>query len=143
MVGRFVLRNVMKWLSPRVYKYFLKQGPYGKVIEYQKHFGNISQLRAKWVHYWREKKLDFVICPGFGCQAFPHGKSERLGLTAGYTLVWNVLDMTVCAMPVTLVREDEQNYPSKFNDMLAKEIKEVARGSEGMPAGVQVVAMPY
>lgn len=66
--------------------------------------GQISTLRGKWIQYWREKKLDFVIICGFGCQAFQHGKSEQLGLAAAYTFIWNVLDMAVCAMPVTLVK---------------------------------------
>lgn len=56
--------------------------------------------------YWRDLHLDFIICPGFACQAMPHGKSEKLGLASAYVFLWNVLDMVVGSMPVTVVGED-------------------------------------
>ena len=49
-------------------------------------------------------RLDLVICPGFGCQAFPHTKSDLLSVAAAYTFIWNVLDMPVGSVPITCVR---------------------------------------
>jgi len=44
--------------------------------------------------------------PGFGSQATTHAFSEKMGLTAAYTFIWNVLGMTVGSMPITLCKED-------------------------------------
>ncbi len=41
-------------------------------MEYQSHVGEIDSIRGKWMDYWKLEKLDFVIAPGFGCQAFLH-----------------------------------------------------------------------
>ena len=49
-------------------------------------------------------RLDLVICPAFGCQAFPHTKSDLLSVAAAYTFIWNVLDMPVGSVPITCVR---------------------------------------
>lgn len=112
-------------------------------MEYQHHLGYINELKGLWVDYWRKNKFDFVICPGFGSQAFPHGKSEKISLAAAYTFIWNVLDMTVGAMPVTVVREDELKYETATEDMITGELRAVAEQSLGLPAGIQVVGLPY
>ena len=46
-------------------------------------------------------------------------------------------------MPITVVRNDEQNYESKYNDMITNVIKENAKGSAGLPISIQVVGLPY
>jgi hypothetical protein len=45
--------------------------------------------------------------PGFGSQATLHGYSEKATLAAAYTFIWNVLGMTVGAMPVTICKKEE------------------------------------
>lgn len=92
--------------------------------------------------YWKSQRLDIVISPGFGCQAFPHGKSDVLSVAAAYTFIWNFLDMPVGSLPITCVRQDEQNYNSKYNDIITKELKNVAKNSQGLPVGVQIVGAP-
>lgn len=59
--------------------------------------------RENWIKYWRKQDIDFVITPSFGCQAVPHGKSEKTSLAAAYSFIWNILDMSVGTMPVTTV----------------------------------------
>jgi len=103
---------------PRSHFYFFDKKIYSETIDYQKHIGEICNLRTKWIKYWKDNKLDFVITPGAGCQAFPHGKSELLGLVCAYTFIWNILDHAVGSMPITTVRENEQVYQSRINDMI-------------------------
>ena len=103
---RFLLSWPLRKFQPRPYLYFFERKPFDSVIDYQHHLGHITELKTNWVRYWKQNKLDFVICPGFGSQAFPHGKSEKLGLTGAYTFIWNVLDMVSGAMPVTVVQEN-------------------------------------
>lgn len=74
--------------------------------EYQRMRGRVSELRLEWVNYWRDNKLDFVVCPGFGMEAPNHGMSNDGSLLAAYTFIWNILAMPVATTPVTVVRED-------------------------------------
>lgn len=75
-------------------------------MSYQTHMGEINALKSEWMSYWKQNRLDFTICPGFGCQAFPHGKSEKLGMAGFYTLIWNLLDMATGSMPITVVKDN-------------------------------------
>ena len=47
------------------------------------------------------------------------------------------------AMPITVVKEDEQHYESAHNDGLTQALKRTAEGSAGLPVGIQVVGMPF
>lgn len=51
--------------------------------------------------------------------------------------------MVAGAMPVTVVKEDEQEYVSRFNDAFTLETKKITEGSKGLPVGVQVIGLPY
>ena len=108
---------------PRLHYYLFEKGGVLSAFKYQNHIGLIQNYKLDWVKYWRENQLDFVICPGFGCQALLHGKSEKTSLVIAYTLIWNVLDFVACSLPVTVVRPDEQKYESAFDDMLTTELQ--------------------
>lgn len=62
---------------------------------------------------------------------------------AAYTLVWNMLAMTSCSLPVTITREDEQYYDSYWEDDLTKAIRRTVSTAVGLPVSVQVVGMPF
>jgi hypothetical protein len=51
--------------------------------------------------------------------------------------------MTVCSVPITVVREDEQYYESRWKDEFTKAIKQSARDSQGLPVGVQIIGLPF
>ena len=51
--------------------------------------------------------------------------------------------MPAGALPVTIVREDEQHYESVHNDLITRKLRMNARGSAGLPVGVMVIVMPY
>ena len=70
-----------------------------------------------------------MIAPGFGCQALKHGMSEHTALAAAYTFVWNVLDMTTGAMPITRVQANEQVYESVYKDLHTSGMIENAKDS--------------
>lgn len=102
--NRIIIQTMTKIWTPRIYFYFFEKGFYSKVIEYQRHIGQIQELKNKWIKYWKQKELDFVIAPGVGCQAFQHGKSENVTMACFYTLIWNPLDVAVGTLPVTVVQ---------------------------------------
>ena len=61
------------------------------VYEYFLHVSRIRELRKKMIKYWKENKLDFIICAGFACPANRHGTSTKITLAAAYTYIWNLL----------------------------------------------------
>lgn len=73
----------------------------------------------------------------------PHGLSAKASILAAYTFTWNVLDLPVGAMPITLSREDETHYESAHNDQITEGIKEIMVGASNLPVGIQIVAMPF
>ena len=111
--------------------------------EYLNHAGKVNDFRQEFAKYWREQKLDLMVAAGFGSQACLHGYSETTSLAAAYTFMWNVLGMTVGAMPITLAREEEEVYESKHNDEIKTKLNETGKGSAGMPVGIQVVGLPF
>jgi Asp-tRNA(Asn)/Glu-tRNA(Gln) amidotransferase A subunit family amidase len=64
-------------------------------------------------------------------------------LLFSYTCIWNVLGMTAGSIPITIVREDEQYYNSKYNDDISDAIKSSVKDSAGLPNGIQVIGLPY
>lgn len=142
-VNRFILSAIAKLTMPRVYFYGCQKKPFKSVLQYQTHVGKFRGYRMNWIDYWRQKDLDFVIAPGYGCHAFQHERSQNSFLACAYTYVWNSLDMVAGAMPVTVVKEDEQEYVSRFNDAFTLETKKITEGSKGLPVGVQVIGLPY
>lgn len=81
--------------------------------------------------------------PGFATAATFHKGSVEGSLLASYTFIWNVLGMCVCSVPVTVVREEEQYYETKYNDEISDLIKRNVVNSAGLPVGVQVIGMPF
>lgn len=63
-------------------------------------------------------------------------------LCVAYTFVWNLLNMPVGSLPITVVKEDEQYYESTYNDLLTRACRQTAAGSAGLPVGVAVIGKP-
>lgn len=111
--------------------------------EYLRVVGRVKKIKEEWINFWREQKLDFVVCPGFGMEAPNHAMSSDGALLAAYTFIWNLLALPVSSTPVTVVRQDEQRYESKWDDDITKAVKKSVVDSEGLPVNIQVVGMPY
>jgi Asp-tRNA(Asn)/Glu-tRNA(Gln) amidotransferase A subunit family amidase len=84
-----------------------------------------------------------VVTPGFGSQSQLHGFGKFCFVSAAYTFIWNVLEMAVGALPVTVVRENEQTYDTVHNDFVSTRLIGNASKSAGLPVGVQIVGLPY
>ena len=51
--------------------------------------------------------------------------------------------MTAGSLPVTTVRENEQEYESEFDDLCTTHLKKNCENSRGLPVGVQVLGLPF
>ncbi|KZT66478.1 general amidase [Daedalea quercina L-15889] len=75
--------------------------------ELWQHHKTRTEMRKKYLDHWEStapgtgtgRPVDAIICPGAASAAPPHGKNAYLN----YTRVWNVLDRTTSAFPVTRV----------------------------------------
>nr|XP_026691817.1 fatty-acid amide hydrolase 1-like [Ciona intestinalis] len=98
-------------------------------------------------HYtalWLNLNLDAMICPAFPVVACPKGGISNVSAMASHTALYNMLNYPAGVVPVTKVNqkdiEDLENYKGHYQDEWDQHIKEVTKGSIGMPVGVQCVA---
>lgn len=89
------------------------------------------------------QNIEYIISPGFGTPALKHHTSGDLILAAVYTVIYNFMGMPAGTLPVTKITKEEQFYESQHKDMITDLAKECLKDSEGLPVGVQVVAMPW
>ena len=66
-----------------------------------------------------------------------------MGMMLEYMFLWNVLHWPSGSLPITKVQEDEQDFDDAHKDAWTKLLSETAKGSAGLPIGVQVVAHSY
>ena len=102
-------------------------------------------LRDRFLAAWRAERLDLVLSVGFGVSAFRHGESENLHPGAAACFLANVFAFPAGAVPVSHVREGEQQYacPRAQRDLFAQAAVSSTLGSAGLPVGVQVMAPPF
>jgi hypothetical protein len=118
-------------------------------------------FRERWDGVWRAHKLDVLLSPGGGLPAPTHGAFAKIPLQVIYTTVFNLLDYTAGAVPVTVVLPGEDGVyegadgGSPAHPVLdapgsgplavllsSRSIDSAAReemvGAAGLPVGVQV-----
>ncbi|KAF8815942.1 amidase signature enzyme [Phlegmacium glaucopus] len=113
-----------------------------------------SQLYARdlyregWHRKWTEEGLDFVLAVPHSFPVLENGTSEQTTLTsAGYALLFNLLDYTAGVLPVTFVEKTVDDLPQDFiHSEVYKSYNAVARTAysvynvekmHGLPLGVQ------
>lgn len=59
--------------------------------------------------------------------------------------MYNILNYPAGVVPVTVTRSDECEYqvPKEERDILSRLVGKAVTGSEGLPVGVQVAALPW
>lgn len=93
--------------------------------------------------WWKSLGLDHIITAGFGCQPNLNEMTGDIFATVMYTHIWNTLNMPSGALPITIVREDEQYYESAHNDLITRRLRQTAQGSAGLPVGILVIGQPF
>lgn len=90
------------------------------------------------------QKAGVEVALAFGLPPAPkHDSTENSFYPMFYTNVWNFLNLPTGALPVTLVREDEQFFESEIGDKIDLEMEHCMKDSKGMPLGVQLVGLPW
>ncbi|KHJ96894.1 Amidase [Oesophagostomum dentatum] len=108
-----------------------------------------DEYREKFIDYWKELRIDGLICPTLPVPAVQHQYLAKMLTVAVYTALYNLLDFPAGVVPAGNVsaQDDEDllndsKFPIGYNPVL-KTIREAAANSEGMPLSVQVVTLPY
>jgi fatty acid amide hydrolase len=100
-----------------------------------------NRLYRKILTMMNSAEIDAIVMPGYPTVA-PQLYNSNL-THACYLLVFNFLKMPAGICPVTKVRADEQFYESVHKDPITKKLKEIMKGSEGMPLGVQIAGRSF
>ncbi|KAI0777764.1 amidase signature enzyme [Trametes elegans] len=112
--------------------------------------------RAAWHEAWHRQGLDLLLTAPHALPAIskdPKASQQATLVSANYAFLYNVLDCTAGAMPVTYVDQERDGHPPDFhNDPAYVHMNDVARGvhdlydadaMHGMPVGVQVIGGRY
>lgn len=101
-------------------------------------------LRERMRSFWRDQNgrlLDAVVMPVSSLPALRHGSADRLILAAAPCLLANLFDLPAGTVPVTVVRPGETAGRTSSRDPVLRLAADSDAGSEGLPVGVQVVAL--
>ncbi len=144
------LRHVLAFLTARIwpiYSMYLRTVP-RNTSELRKVYEEILDYRGEFLEHWRSGGIDALICPANASVAVPHSFVQHTWSSLSYTFLYNLLDYPAGVVPVTKVTAaDEEatrrSYPRVLNDE-NRWIKEAnSTGSQGLPVGVQCVALPF
>jgi fatty acid amide hydrolase len=64
-------------------------------------------------------------------------------IMCAYLFMFNGLNMPAGVCSVTKVKKEEEVYESQHDDYITNKLKEIMKGSEGLPVGVQVVSRAF
>jgi len=95
---------------------------------------------------WEDSHLDVVICPAFAMPACPPSYCSRILPAASYTCVYNLVGCPAGIVPVTKETAEDQSRLSSYpvsSDLLHRVARNVTKGAEGCPIGVQVVGRHF
>ena len=99
---------------------------------------SLGQLLESWR---RRHGLDAAVFPVSALPALKHGTAARLILAAFPCLLASLFDLPAASVPVTRVRASETTSRAVSLDPVLRAAAATDAGSEGLPVGVQVVAL--
>ena len=99
---------------------------------------SLGQLLESWR---RRHGLDAAVFPVSALPALKHGTAARLILAAFPCLLASLFDLPAASVPVTRVRASETTSRAGSLDPVLRAAAATDAGSEGLPVGVQVVAL--
>ena len=109
----------------------------------EKGFKELVSKREQFIKHMQNiaEKFDAIICPVSALPALQHGTAARLVVAASPCLLANLVDLPAGVVPVTRVREDEQNGVAFSVDRVLRTAIQTDKGSVGLPIGVQIIGL--
>jgi len=103
-----------------------------------------EEIRGRMAAEWRDaagRTLDAIVCPAFALPALRHRTASSLLLAGVPCCLASLLDLPAGVVPATNVRPDECRGRADSLDPVLREAARADEGSEGLPIGVQVIAV--
>ena len=99
--------------------------------------------RERFLGALEERGYEAIICPSNPFPAYRHGASYWLLNAGSYTQVYNLLGLPTGHVAATRVRAGEEIDRRPSRDLIERAARRTEEGSAGLPAGVQVVGLPF
>ncbi|EFP02405.1 CRE-FAAH-5 protein [Caenorhabditis remanei] len=99
-------------------------------------------FKLKWIKYWKSLGIDALICPSFITPAQPYEYPVQLSTGVFITGLFNMLDCPAGVVPVSPVREKENDTFDSSGDFVLRLQSKAMKGTTGMPNAIQVVTLP-
>lgn len=124
------------------FEYVGGQGPTG----YQRLLAKRDLLRNRFYKAWRKAGLDILVCPAWAIPACQVEEVRFLSKIYETTRVYNFLDVPAGVVTVSTVTAEDLQQPYEPDDpdpAISSAALRCLEGAEGLPVGVQVVALPW
>ena len=100
-------------------------------------------LKDKFADFWLKNQFDCLITPILPYPAIKHGDAEIIQGLIASTFIYNIMGMPAGVVPIRNIKESEEYYNTRFNDMPARKLKDMVEDIKGLPVGVQVASWNY
>uniref|UniRef100_W5M8Y6 Fatty-acid amide hydrolase 1 n=1 Tax=Lepisosteus oculatus TaxID=7918 RepID=W5M8Y6_LEPOC len=141
-----ILAVLLKPLYPRMAASFLALNGCRSIPELWKQHKAVQDYHQEFIAEWRKRDLDVLLCPVLG-PAYNLGYCGKLTSALSYTAFYNLLNAPAGVVPVSVVSEEDEeelkDYKGNFGDPWDKLFKQAVTGGQGLPVGVQCVALPW
>ena len=138
-----ILRRVLPLFGQQRPADLLKVTGEKSAYDYWQLVADRKELQRAWLAQMAELDVDVVLCPGAALAALPHGMSKDLSPSFSYNFMFNLLHVPCGCVPFTRVRSDETTYTSPHKDIWTAFAAQATAGSDSLPVGVQVSALPF
>ncbi|RUS74468.1 hypothetical protein EGW08_017767 [Elysia chlorotica] len=124
----------------------LSQGQMRTVYKWWLMNEELEEYRRRFLAHWKSKNIDAVICPVLPFSAFPRGEEGSCMAGITYTSIYNIVGLPTGVVPGGKVEKADldklhNEYPKR--NQAEKYMHKVCKNSEGLPVGVQCVALPF
>ena len=141
------IRPSISWLLKRLGQYYqavlvdagrgLSAKHYWLLIE------AINKYRRKFAQAFNDQRLDVMLSPSFALPAMCHDDGIDLLPAASHAMLQNLVGGPGGIVPWSIVQVNEESDRHVNRDRVVKLAFRTELGSEGLPIGVQVSALPW
>jgi fatty acid amide hydrolase len=102
----------------------------------------IRAYRATFLESMREAGLDAILTVPYATPPLPHGMSRNFVMAGSPAMLFNMLQLPACVVPVGTVRPNETARTPVLG-LVDRHAARVDRKSAGLPLGVQIAGRPW
>jgi len=116
---------------------------------------NAIDFQSQFEDHWKKLKIDVLLCPSMVLPATPYGSFADITINAGYSFIWNFLNVPAGIVPVTkvdpkvdkpyAVDRNNKGFIFRRRDCLEANMARYydPKIQEGFPVSVQIVGPQY